>query len=139
MYVSTLKRNRNATLFQWKIHWVLFKVLDRDNEPSSFHEMLTNSTKRRMKWLPIKKKRILVGNTSVSAYVNVKYFLRFRCFLTLELILIFVFCKHLCLRYDVLHLVPFYMKVFRQNKNFLLSSLSINKTTARKIFKKSFD
>ena len=25
---NTLKRNRNATLFQWKIHWVLFKVLE---------------------------------------------------------------------------------------------------------------
>ena len=42
---STLKRNKNATHFQWKIHWVLFKVLDRDNEPSSFQVMLTNLTK----------------------------------------------------------------------------------------------
>ena len=37
---STLKRNRNATVFQWKIHGVLFKVLDGDNEPRSFQEFL---------------------------------------------------------------------------------------------------
>ena len=36
MILYTLKRNRNATLFQWKIHGVLFKVLEGDNEPSSF-------------------------------------------------------------------------------------------------------
>ena len=41
--LSTLKRR--ATLFQWKIHGVVFKVLDRDNKPSSFQEMLKNSTK----------------------------------------------------------------------------------------------
>ena len=42
-----LKRNRDPTFFQWKIHvhGALFKVVDRDNEPSSFQEMLTNSTK----------------------------------------------------------------------------------------------
>ena len=28
VYVYTLKRNRNATLFQRKMHGVLFKVLD---------------------------------------------------------------------------------------------------------------
>ena len=28
IYIYTLERNRNATLFQWKIHVVLFKVLD---------------------------------------------------------------------------------------------------------------
>ena len=33
------------TLFQWKIHGVMFKVLYRDNGPSSFQEMVTNSTK----------------------------------------------------------------------------------------------
>ena len=37
---NTLKRNRNATRFQWKMHLVLFKVLNGDNEPSSFQEML---------------------------------------------------------------------------------------------------
>ena len=47
--ITTLKRNRNATLLQWKIHGVLFKVLDRDNEPSSFQEMLMNSTKNCLK------------------------------------------------------------------------------------------
>ena len=26
----TLKRNKNATLFEWKIHRVLFRVLDKD-------------------------------------------------------------------------------------------------------------
>ena len=41
----TLKRNRNATLNQWKIYWVLFKVIDGDNELSSFQEMHENSTK----------------------------------------------------------------------------------------------
>ena len=46
---NTLKRNRYATLFQWKIHGVMFEVLDRDNEPSSFQEMLTNTTKFCMK------------------------------------------------------------------------------------------
>ena len=40
MYLSnTLKRNRNAELFQWK-NAILFKVLDRDNEFFSFQEML---------------------------------------------------------------------------------------------------
>ena len=47
--IYALKRNRNATLFQWKIHEVLFKVLDGDNEPSSFQEMLMNSTKQCLK------------------------------------------------------------------------------------------
>ena len=41
---STLKRNRNVTVFQWKIHGVLFKVLDGDNESRSFQEMLMDST-----------------------------------------------------------------------------------------------
>ena len=36
--------NRNATLFQWKIHGVLFKAIDEDNESSSFQEMLMDST-----------------------------------------------------------------------------------------------
>ena len=35
---NTLKKNRNATLFQWKIDGVAFKVLDRNNEPSSFQD-----------------------------------------------------------------------------------------------------
>ena len=39
------KRNQNAILFQWKIHGLLFKVLDRENEPSCFQETLKNSTK----------------------------------------------------------------------------------------------
>ena len=55
LLINILKRNRNATLFQWKTHWVVFKVVDRDNEPSSFQVMLTNSTKHRLKWLSIKK------------------------------------------------------------------------------------
>ena len=41
----TLKRNRNATLSQWKIHGIWCKVLDSDNEPPSFQERLMNSTK----------------------------------------------------------------------------------------------
>ena len=43
-----LKREiENLHFFLWKIHvhGALFKVVDRDNEPSSFQEMLTNSTK----------------------------------------------------------------------------------------------
>ena len=43
--IYTLKRNKNATLCQWKIYWALFKVLDRDNEPSNFQEMLMDSRK----------------------------------------------------------------------------------------------
>ena len=43
--VYTLKKNKNATLFQRKMHWVVFKVLDRDNETSSFQFMLNNATK----------------------------------------------------------------------------------------------
>ena len=43
-FKSTLKRNRNATLFQWKIDGVVVKVLDIDNEPSSFQEMPRNLT-----------------------------------------------------------------------------------------------
>ena len=69
---NTLKSNRNATHFQWKIHGVWFSVLDRDNEPSSFQEMLTNSTKHCLKRLSIKKTRIPVRITPVSAYVNVR-------------------------------------------------------------------
>ena len=65
MPIHPPKRNRNATLFQWKIHGVLFKVLDRDNEPSNFQEMLTNSTKYYLKWLQFKKKRISIRITSV--------------------------------------------------------------------------
>lgn len=42
---NTLKSNRNASLLQWKIHGVLFNILDRANSPSKFQEMLTNSTK----------------------------------------------------------------------------------------------
>ena len=42
----TLKRNRNATHLQWNVHGVLFKLLDRDNEPSSFQETLKNLSKQ---------------------------------------------------------------------------------------------
>ena len=41
--LNTLKRDKNATLFQLKISGLLFKVLDRDNDSSPFQE--TNSTK----------------------------------------------------------------------------------------------
>ena len=36
---------KNATLFQWKIHGLRFKELDRDNVLSCFQETLMNSTK----------------------------------------------------------------------------------------------
>ena len=48
-YMCTQDKNRNATLFQWKIHGLLFKVIDGDNEPSSFQEMRTKSTKQCLK------------------------------------------------------------------------------------------
>ena len=57
--------------------WVLFRVLDRENEPSSFQEMLTNTTKYCLKLLQILKKRIPVRITSVLTHVNVSYYLRF--------------------------------------------------------------
>ena len=43
--LSTLKRNKNAALFQWKIHGLWFEVLDKDNVPSCFQGTLKNSTK----------------------------------------------------------------------------------------------
>ena len=49
LFTNTLMRNRNATLFKWKIHGLLFKMLDRDKEPSCFQEMVTNSTKHCLK------------------------------------------------------------------------------------------
>ena len=69
---------RNATLFLWKAHGVLFRVIDGDNEPSSFQEMLMNSTKQCWNSLTIIKKRIPIMITSLSPYINVSYFLRFR-------------------------------------------------------------
>ena len=80
--IYTLKRNRNATLFQLKIHGVVFKVLDGDNKPSRFQELQMNSTKQCLKWLTIKKKHIPIMITSISAYVNVSYFLHLRRFQT---------------------------------------------------------
>ena len=65
-----------------EVSGVLFKVLDRDKEPKSFQEMLAKSTKHCFEGLSIKRKRITVSITPVSAYVNVIYFLRFRRFRT---------------------------------------------------------
>ena len=48
-YRTTLKRNRNATVFQWKIYGTLFEVLDRDNGFSSLPEKLSNTTKESLK------------------------------------------------------------------------------------------
>ena len=45
--LSTFKINKNAALFQWRIHGLWFKVLDRDNVPSCFQETIMNSTKYR--------------------------------------------------------------------------------------------
>ena len=70
--------------FNGKIHGVWFKVIDGDNEPSSFQEMPMNSIKQCLKWLPMKKKRIPVMITSIAAFVNVSYFLRIRRFYTQE-------------------------------------------------------
>ena len=71
---NTLKRNKSATLVQWEIHGALFEVLDRDNAPSNFQEMLTNSTKLCLKLLTIEKKCFPVSITPESVYVNVGYF-----------------------------------------------------------------
>ena len=43
------------------MHGILFKILDRDNEPSNFQEMLMNSTKRCLKLLQTKKKCVAVS------------------------------------------------------------------------------
>lgn len=43
--IHVLKRNRNATVLQWKIHGPLFEVLDRDHGSSSVQEKLINPTK----------------------------------------------------------------------------------------------
>ena len=48
-YRTTLKRNRNATVFQWKIYGTLFEVLDRYNGFSSLPEKLSNTTKESLK------------------------------------------------------------------------------------------
>ena len=53
----TLKRNSNATLLQRKIHEVLFKVLDGDNEPSSFQEMLILWIQQSSVWKDYQLKR----------------------------------------------------------------------------------
>ena len=42
--LGTFKRNKNAALFQWKIHGLWFEVLDKDNVPSCFQGTLKNST-----------------------------------------------------------------------------------------------
>ena len=41
----TNKRSEDPTVFRWRLHWLLFKVLCRDIEPKCFLETLTNSTK----------------------------------------------------------------------------------------------
>ena len=53
-FYCTLERNKNATLFQWKIHGLLFKLLEGENEPSCFQETLTNSTNHCLEILSIK-------------------------------------------------------------------------------------
>ena len=42
--IYTFKRNKTLHFFYMEIHGVVFKALDRHNEPSSFQEMLRNST-----------------------------------------------------------------------------------------------
>ena len=42
--IYTQEKKKRYT-FSMEIHGVLFKVLDRDNEPSRFKEMLMNPTK----------------------------------------------------------------------------------------------
>ena len=37
---NILKRNKNASLFQWKIHGLQFKVLDRENGPSIYQNIV---------------------------------------------------------------------------------------------------
>ena len=68
------QRNKNATLFLWKIHGLMFKVLDRENEQACFQETIANLTKHCLDQLSIKKKHVLIRIMSVSAYVSVSYF-----------------------------------------------------------------
>ena len=53
---------------------LLFKVLDTENEQSCFLESLMNLLKLCYEQLSIKKKRMLVRITSLSADVNFGYF-----------------------------------------------------------------
>ena len=79
-FLCLFKHSREITtlhFFDGKVHGLLFKVLDRENEPSCFQETLMKLLKPCLEQLSIKKKRIPVRITSVSAYVNVSYFLRF--------------------------------------------------------------
>ena len=51
----------------------------------SVQVMLTNAAKHGLKWLPMKKKRIPVRITSVSAYVDGNYIFTFPAFLDLRI------------------------------------------------------
>ena len=62
----------------------MVKVLDGDNEPPNFQEMLMNSFKHCLKALPVKKKCSSLMIMSESAYVNVISFFTFPAFLNLR-------------------------------------------------------
>lgn len=47
--MNALKRNRNATRFQWKEHVALFEVLDRENGSSTLPNMHTKLTSHCLK------------------------------------------------------------------------------------------
>ena len=84
--VYTFKRNKNATFFNGKcVTVLLFKVLETKTEQSCFLESFMNLSKLCYEQLSIQKKRILVRITSVSADVNVSYFLCFCFFFTSDI------------------------------------------------------
>ena len=76
-----------------------------------------------------------MGITSVSAYVNVNYFFTFRAFLNVKMNSGFRFLQTQMSAVRHITSRSFKWKVFRPNKNFLLSSLSTNKTAAMRSFK----
>ena len=65
-FFTTLKRNRNASLFQRKMHCV---VLYRDNEPSRFQVMLANSINRLFEMI-INYSSTIMGFLRYKIYIN---------------------------------------------------------------------
>ena len=73
--ISYTLRSENASSYQWKIHGILFKVLDGDNEPSNFQEILLNLTH----YYQLKQKRIPVKLTFMfPVFLNISINSSFR-------------------------------------------------------------
>ena len=77
---NTLKRNRNATPLHSKIHGVLFKVINRENGPSSCSRNVCGINKTMFEMISIEKEAHPYHDNVSTAYVNVSYWLRFRHF-----------------------------------------------------------